>query len=91
MRSDEFRGILCDYPLKRHRYLGCAVLILVGMRVSPSFRRKVCPWGRLGVLHLGLEYHLAILDPPPSISDLLTYKLGTREALLGVDDCLHTQ
>ena len=40
--------------------IACAVLVIVGMRVSPSFRRRVCSWGKLGVLHLGLEYYLAV-------------------------------
>ncbi len=44
--------------------VACVALILVGMRASASFRRKVCSWGRLGVLHLGLEYYLAMPDPP---------------------------
>ena len=44
--------------------IACVALILVGMRASASFRRKVCSWGRLGVLHLGLEYYLAMLNPP---------------------------
>lgn len=34
-------------------------LILVGMKAPASFRRQARSWGRLGVLHLGLEYCLA--------------------------------
>lgn len=45
--------------------LACCLLILAGIRTSRSFRRQVCSWGRLGVLHLGLEYYLATTDPPP--------------------------
>ena len=44
--------------------LACAILILSGMRPSPSFRRQVYSWGRIGVLHLGLEYYLSAPEPP---------------------------
>lgn len=47
--------------------LACCLLILIGMRVSPTFRRQVCSRGKLGILHLGYEYYLATPDPPDSL------------------------
>ena len=44
--------------------LACCLLILMGTRVSPAFRRQVSSRGKLGVLHLGYEYFLATPDPP---------------------------
>ena len=44
--------------------LACCLLILMGMRTSPTFRRQVCSRGKLGILHLGYEYYLATPDPP---------------------------
>ena len=44
--------------------LACCLLILMGMRASPTFRRQVCSRGKLGILHLGYEYYLATPDPP---------------------------
>ena len=44
--------------------LACCLLILLGMRASPTFRRQVCSRGKLGILHLGYEICLANLDPP---------------------------
>ena len=32
--------------------LACCLLILAGMRASPTFRRQVCSRGKLGILHL---------------------------------------
>ena len=34
-------------------------LLLAGLRVLWLFRRRVCLWGRLGLLRLGVEYYLA--------------------------------
>ena len=39
--------------------LGCCVLLLAGLRVLWLFRRRVCLWGRLGLLRLGVECYLA--------------------------------
>ena len=47
--------------------LACCLLILMGMRASPTFRRKVCSRGKLGILHLGYEYYLATPDPPANL------------------------
>lgn len=44
--------------------LACCLLILTAIRVSWGFRRQVCSWGKLGILHLGLEFYLATPDPP---------------------------
>ena len=44
--------------------MACAILIVVGMKAPSTFRRQVCSWGRLGVLHLGLEFYLATDKPP---------------------------
>ena len=44
--------------------LACCLLILLGMRASPTFRRRVCSRGKLGILHLGYEFYLATPDPP---------------------------
>ena len=37
--------------------LACCLLILAGVRASPSFRRQVCSRGKLGILNLGYEYY----------------------------------
>ena len=47
--------------------LACCLLILAGMRASPTFRRQVCSRGKLGILNLGYEYYLATPDPPPQL------------------------
>ena len=44
--------------------LACCLLIVMGMRASPTFRRQVCSRGKLAILHLGYEYYLATPDPP---------------------------
>ena len=36
--------------------LACCLLILAGVRASPTFRRQVCSRGKLGTLNLGYEY-----------------------------------
>ena len=38
-------------------------LLLVGRRVSWQFRRRVCSWGQLGLLRLGMECYLAAPEP----------------------------
>jgi hypothetical protein len=50
--------------------LACCLLILVGMRVSPSFRRRVCSRGRLSILNLGYEYYLATPNPPENLFNI---------------------
>ena len=40
-------------------------LLLAGLRVLWLFRRRVCLWGKLGLLRLGIEYYLATPEPPP--------------------------
>ena len=47
--------------------LACCLLILMGMRASPTFRQQVCSRGKLGILHLGYEYYLANPDPPANL------------------------
>ena len=49
--------------------LACCLLVLAGLRVSPTFRRQVCSRGKLSILHLGYEYYLATLDPPHNLFD----------------------
>ena len=52
--------------------LACCLLILVGKRVSPTFRRRVCSRGKLGVLNLGYEYYLATPCPASTIPAEMT-------------------
>ena len=56
--------------------LACCLLILMGMRVSSTFRRQVCSRGRLGILHLGYEYYLATPDPPANLFPIQRYQTG---------------
>ena len=45
--------------------LACCLLLLAGRRASWQFRRRVCSWGKLGLLRLGMECYLATPEPPP--------------------------
>ena len=45
--------------------LACCLLLLVGQRASWRFRRRVCSWGKLGLLRLGMECYLVTPEPPP--------------------------
>ena len=45
--------------------LACCLLLLVGRRASWQFRRRVCSWGKLGLMGLGMERYMATLEPPP--------------------------
>jgi len=45
--------------------LACYLLLLVGRRASWWFRRRVCSWGKLGLLRLGMEYYPATPEPQP--------------------------
>ena len=56
--------------------LACCLLILVGLRVSPTFRRRVCSRGKLGILNLGYEYYLATPDPPNNLFDIHRHQTG---------------
>ena len=56
--------------------LACRLLILLRMRVSPSFRRQVCSRGNLGILHLGYEYYLATPDPPDHLFTTPLHQTG---------------
>ena len=56
--------------------LACCLLILMGMRASPTFRRQVCSRGKLGVLHLGYEYYLATPDPPDHLFSIQPRQTG---------------
>ena len=56
--------------------LACCLLILAGMRASPTFRRQVCSRGKLGILHLGYEYYLAIPDPPDDFFTITRRQTG---------------
>ena len=47
--------------------LDCCPLILVGVRASPIFRRRVCSRGKLGILNLGYECYPATPDPPDNL------------------------
>ena len=44
--------------------LACCLLLLAGRRASWRFRRRVCSWGKLGLLRLGMECYLATPEPP---------------------------
>ena len=56
--------------------LACCLLILAGMRASPTFRRQVCSRGKLGILHLGYEYYLATPDPPLNLFNIQLHQTG---------------
>ena len=56
--------------------LACCLLILAGLRASPSFRRQVCSRGKLGILHLGYEYYLATPDPPDHLFTIQPHQTG---------------
>ena len=56
--------------------LACCLLILAGLRVAASFRRRICSRGHLGILHLGYEYYLATPDPPPQLFSPPHYQTG---------------
>ena len=45
--------------------LACCLLLLAGRWASWRFRRRVCSWGKLGLLRLGMECYLATPEPPP--------------------------
>ena len=49
--------------------LASCLLILLGVRSSPTFRRQVCSRGNLGILRLGYEFYPATPGPP---DDLVT-------------------
>ena len=44
--------------------LACCLLLLVARRASWRLRR-VCSWGQLGLLRLGMEYYPATPEPQP--------------------------
>ena len=56
--------------------LACCLLILLGIRASPTFRRQVCSRGKLGVLNLGYEYYLATPDPPHHLFAIHPHQTG---------------
>ena len=56
--------------------LACCLLIPLGMRVYPSFRRQVCSRSNLGILHLGYEYYLATPDPPDHLFTIPRHQTG---------------
>ncbi len=56
--------------------LACCLLILAGMRASPTFRRQVCSRGKLGILHLGYEFYLATPDPPDRLFAIQRHQTG---------------
>ena len=56
--------------------LACCLLILAGMRASPTFRRQVCSRGKLGILHLGYEFYLATPDPPDHLFAIQRHQTG---------------
>ncbi|MDE2813123.1 MAG: transposase [Gemmatimonadota bacterium] len=56
--------------------LACSLLILAGMRASPTFRRQVCSRGKLGILHLGYEFYLGNPDPPNSLFPIHCHQTG---------------
>ena len=56
--------------------VACCLLILMGIRVSPSFQRQVCSREKLGILHLGYEYYLATPDPPDNLLAIQLHQTG---------------
>ena len=56
--------------------LACCLLILLGMRASPTFRRQVCSRGKLSILHLGYEFYLATPDPPANLFTIQRNQTG---------------
>jgi hypothetical protein len=56
--------------------LACCLLMLAGMRVSATFRRRVCSRGKLGILHLGWKYYLATPDPPQQLFTPTLHQTG---------------
>ena len=56
--------------------LDCCLLILAGIRASPTFRRQVCSRGKLSILHLGYEYYLATPDPPDHLFTIQHHQTG---------------
>ena len=56
--------------------LACCLPILLGMPVSPSFRRQVCSRGKLGILHLGYECYLATPDPLDHLFTIPRHQTG---------------
>ncbi len=56
--------------------LACCLLILMGMRASPTFRRQVCSRGKLGILHLGYEFYLVTPDPPHNLFTIKPRQTG---------------
>ena len=56
--------------------LACCLPVLLGMRVSPSFRRQVCSRGKQGILHLGYGYYLATPDPPDYLFTITRHQTG---------------
>ena len=56
--------------------LACCLLILAGLRASPTFRRQVCSRGKLSILNLGYEYYLATPDPPDNLFTFHHHQTG---------------
>ena len=56
--------------------LACCLLILAGIRASPTFRRQVCSRGKLGILHLDYEFYLATPDPPDNLFTIHPHQTG---------------
>ena len=56
--------------------LACCLLILAGLRVSPTLRPRVCSRGKLGILNLGYEYDIATPDPPDRLLTIHLHQTG---------------
>ena len=48
----------------------CCLMMLARLRASPTFRRRICSRGKMGILHLGYEHYLATLDPLENLFSL---------------------
>ena len=68
--------------------LACCLLILMGVRASPTFRRLVCSRGKLGILNLGYEYYLATPDLPDNPFSIQRYQTGYTGACSALDICV---
>ena len=66
--------------------LACCLLLSVGRQASWQFRRRVCSWGKLGLLRLGMERYLAAPEPPPRWFGFPTPKSGYARGRAAVDN-----
>ena len=56
--------------------LASCLLVLAGMRASPTFRRSMCSRRNLDTLHLGYQYCLTTPDPSDNLFAIQGYQTG---------------